>query len=115
MTPRYNLCAQKIYNLIISNELFVDNNIGVDLDRTEGVIVRDTVITGESASYRALMARQKVKADLHTWHLFQDHGGITIKNVKFAGFSNVACTKPYTIHMDNMVSFEQLLLHEWEE
>lgn len=107
--------VHKVYNLLIVNGRFADNNIGVDLDRTEGVVIRDTVVVGESASYRTLMARQTVGpicrkrklvgVDLHTWHLFMNHGGITIQNVNLSGFHNVTCKHPSTIHMDDMVSF----------
>jgi len=39
-------------NYIIEDSLFADNNVNVDVDRTDGVLVRRTKIIGESESYR---------------------------------------------------------------
>ena len=110
--------VHKVYNLVIANGLFADNNVGVDIDRAEGIVVRDTVIIGESDSYRNLMARQTVGIvcrqrelkglDLHTWKLLKEFGGATIMNVKFSGFGKVACNFPSSIHMDDMVSRDSL-------
>ena len=47
-------------NILITNSHFADNNIGIDLDRTDGIEVQNTVVIGESASYRSLIARQSV-------------------------------------------------------
>jgi len=46
-------------NYMESESIFSDNYLGVDIDRTDGVIFRDSVIIGESGSYRQLKARQK--------------------------------------------------------
>ena len=110
--------VHKNYNIVIVNGLFADNNIGVDIDRAQGIAVSDTVIIGESASYRQLMARQPVGTvcsrgelkglDLHTWKLDKEHGGVTITNVDFSGFSKAACDFPSSIHMDDMVSLDLL-------
>jgi hypothetical protein len=105
--------VHKCYNIIITNGFFADNNIGVDIDRAQGVVVRDTVIIGESDSYRKLMARQTVAEvcrqgrlkglDLFTWKLDKERGAVTVTNVDISGFSNVACDSPSSIHMDDMV------------
>ena len=104
----------RCHNIVLSDSLFADNNIGVDIDRAEGIEVHDTVIIGESESYLQLMARQAVGEvcrqrrlkglDLHTWKLHKDEGGVSITNVDFSGFSDTACDFPSAIHMDDMVS-----------
>ena len=104
----------RCHNIVLSDSLFADNNIGVDIDRAEGIEVHDTVIIGESESYLQLMARQtvgkvcrqrKLKGlDLHTWKLHKEEGGVSITNVDFSGFSNTACDFPSAIHMDDNVS-----------
>jgi hypothetical protein len=104
----------KNYNILVHNSLFADNNIGIDIDRAEGIEISDTVIIGESESYRRLMERQGVGPicyrrkvigiDLHTWTIFQGHGGSTLRNINFEGFSNTACPMPRALNMDNHVS-----------
>ena len=106
--------VHKNHNISIARGLFADNNIGIDIDRAEGIAISNTVIIGESPSYRLLMARQNVKTvcigsrlkglDLHTWKLDRN-GGVYVTNVTFSGFTNVACTFPSTIHMDDLVRY----------
>jgi len=103
----------KNHNYVIENSLFADNTIGVDVDRTDGAIVRDTVIIGESQSYRDLMARQVgVKAvcfhgsligiDMHTWTLLNEYGGARLENISVSGFDeSVACRNAISIHVDD--------------
>lgn len=108
----------KNYNILIQNSLFADNNIGIDIDRAEGIEVRDSVIIGESDSYRRLMERQEVDRvcsrnkvigiDLHTWTIFQGFGGSTLKNIDISGFSNTACPQPRALNMDDHVSTKRL-------
>jgi hypothetical protein len=110
--------VHRSYNIVISNGLFADNNIGVDIDRAEAVVVRDTVIIGESPSYRQLMARQTVGEvckqrtlkglDLHTWKVNTDRNGVKITNVDLSGFKNVACDFASSIHIDDHVSVASL-------
>jgi hypothetical protein len=104
----------KNYNILVQNSLFADNNIGIDIDRAEGIEIRDTVIIGESLSYRRLMERQDVGPvcsqrkvvgiDLHTWTIFQGYGGSTLRNIDFEGFSNTACPIPRALNIDEHVS-----------
>jgi hypothetical protein len=104
----------KNYNILVQNSLFADNNIGIDIDRAEGIEIRDTVIIGESQSYRRLMERQDVGPvcsqrkvvgiDLHTWTIFQGYGGSNLRNIDFEGFSNTACPIPRALNIDEHVS-----------
>lgn len=104
----------KNYNILIKDSLFADNNIGLDIDRAEGIDIENTLIIGESESYRKLMANQDVEKvcafnkvigiDLHTWTIFKGHGGTTLKNVEFQNFSDTACPRPRAINMDDHVS-----------
>ena len=103
----------KNHNYVIEASLFADNSIGVDVDRTDGVIVRDTVIIGESQSYRDLMARQDVVKvcshgqligiDMHTWTLHDDTGGgATLEDISISGFDgSVSCNFATSIRVDN--------------
>jgi hypothetical protein len=103
----------KNYNMRVQNSLFADNNIGIDIDRAEGIEVKDTVIIGESESYRRLMKRQNVGPvcsqrkvigiDLHTWTIFQGYGGSTLRNIDFEGFSSTACPIPRALNVDDHV------------
>lgn len=102
----------KNYNILVKDSVFADNNIGIDVDRAEGIAIEDTLIIGESESYRTLMKRQSVDpvcaarmvvgVDVHTWTIFKGHGGSKLKNVEFQGFSNTACA-PRAINMDSHV------------
>lgn len=109
-------------NILILNSHFADNNIGIDLDRTEGIEVRNAVVIGESASYRSLMARQSVERvcrnmqdrwligiDLHTWKKDKTLAGATLSNVTLSGFKNVQCLNSASIKYDSHVSYLILL------
>jgi hypothetical protein len=105
-------------NIVVTNGLFADNNIGVDIDRAAGIVVSDTVIIGESESYRQLMARQTVEPvcrrhekvivglDLDTWKVDEEFAGAKIINVDFSGFSNVTCRDSASIRFDDLVSWK---------
>jgi parallel beta-helix repeat protein len=110
-------------NILITNSNFADNNIGIDLDRTDGIEVRNTVVIGESASYRSLMARQSVDRvcrneqdrwlvgiDLHTWKKEKELAGAMLSNITLSGFKNVQCPNSASIRYDSQVSY--LVLHE---
>ena len=91
----------KNHNYIIQDSLFADNNIGVDLDRTDGAIVRRVAIIGVSASYRRLMERQDVQRicnennrkligiDMHTWTLYNQEGGGYLEDITLSGFEDI--------------------------
>jgi len=103
----------KNHNYVIEASLFADNDVGVDVDRTDGVIVRNTVVIGESQSYRDLMARQDVDdvcshgqligIDMHTWTLHDEYGGgARLDNISVSGFDeSVACRFANSIRVDN--------------
>ena len=103
-------------NILITNSHFADNNLGIDLDRTEGVEVRNTVVIGESASYRSLMARQSVERvcrneqdrwligiDLHSWKKEKAIAGASLSNITLSGFKNVQCPNSASIRYDSQV------------
>ena len=103
-------------NILITNSHFADNNIGIDLDRTDGIEVRNTVVIGESASYRALMTRQVVERvcrnnqdrwlvgiDLHTWKTEKVNPGAALSNITLSGFTNVQCLNSASIRYDSQV------------
>ena len=104
-------------NILITNSHFADNNIGIDLDRTDGIEVRNTVVIGESDSYRGLMSRQVVERvcrnsqdrwlvgiDLHTWKTGKENAGATLSNLTLSGFMNVQCPNSASIRYDSQVS-----------
>jgi Right handed beta helix region len=103
-------------NIRVDNSLFADNNLGIDIDRAEGIEVSNTKIIGLSPSYTALQARQPtVQAvckrnerkgiDLHTWQKEANWHGAKITNVDISGFaaSDTTCAKKYSITYDDMV------------
>jgi len=104
----------KTHNIILTGGIFADNTIGVDIDRAQGIQVRDTVIIGESESYQQMMKRQSVQQncfgqrvvglDLHSWTLDKDRGGVTLNNVVFSGFTDTQCARSYSIRLDQHVS-----------
>jgi len=87
----------KNHNYVVTDSLFADNNYGVDVDRTDGVVVRNTRIIGESESYRDLMSRQQnveavcginrvlIGLDMHTWTLHSERGGAVLENIEISG------------------------------
>lgn len=106
----------RCHNLRIDQGLFADNNMGIDLDRAEGIEVTNTQIIGMSASYQALMQRQpgveavcdrneRVGIDLHTWQKEIDFVGAKISNVVMSGFADDPnCAKPSSLRFDDFVS-----------
>jgi parallel beta-helix repeat protein len=108
----------RCHNIRVEDGLFSDNNMGIDLDRAEGIEVTNTKIIGQSPLYEALMARQpgvgpvcdrnqRVGIDLHTWQKVMDSLGAKISNVQISGFSpdDPTCTTPSSIRFDPFVSF----------
>jgi hypothetical protein len=107
----------RCHNLTIDQSLFADNNIGIDLDRAEGIEVTNTKVIGTSPSYQALMARQpgvvpicerneRVGIDLHTWQKEIDFIGAKISNVVISGFdpNDTGCATPSSLRFDKFVS-----------
>jgi hypothetical protein len=90
----------KNQNYVVSDSIFADNDLGLDVDRTDGVIFRDSVIIGVSQSYRNLMATQGVAKicrqgqiiglDMHTWMLNSEYGAVTLDNITISGFDDAA-------------------------
>jgi hypothetical protein len=98
-------------NIHVTNSIFADNNIAIDIDRAEGIEVSNTTIIGESPSYKALRARQAVGAvcyrgsvtgiDLHTWKVEKAWAGAKISNVDISGFGSVgSCAKAASMKFD---------------
>ena len=114
----------RCHNIRVENSLFADNNIGIDLDRAEGIEVANTKIIGQSPSYQALMLRQpgvgaicdrneRIGIDLHTWQKEIDFLGAKISNIEVSGFaaSDPKCVKPSSLRFDpRFVSFLSLQL-----
>jgi hypothetical protein len=100
------------HKLRLTNSLFADNWQGIELERSEDIRVSDTIVIGESASYRSLMARQDVPPvclrqkiyglRLGTWQN-KNGPGYTISNVTFIGFNKAPCLKSSTITYDSPV------------
>ena len=93
--------------------------MGVDLERSEDLTVSDTIIFGESPSYRQLMARQNVRnvcsrskltgLQLGTWQ--NKFGpGYYISNVTFSGFKDATCMKSAAVGFDELVSFPSIVI-----
>jgi hypothetical protein len=107
------------HKIHIKNSLFADNFMGVDLERSEDLTVSDTIIFGESPSYRQLMARQNVRnvcsrskltgLQLGTWQ--NKFGpGYNISNVTFSGFKDATCMKSAAVGFDELVSFPSIVI-----
>ena len=102
------------HKIHIKNSVFADNFMGVDLERSENLTLSDSIIFGESPSYRQLMARQNVRSvclrnkltglQLGTWQ--NKFGpGYSISNVTFSGFKDASCLKSVAVGFDDMVGF----------
>jgi hypothetical protein len=107
--------VHRCQNINITNGLFADNNIGIDIDRAEGIEVSNTRVIGESQSYKDLRARQTVEAicyqgrvtgiDLYTWKVEKAWAGAKISNVDLSGFGSVGrCLTAASIKFDDLVS-----------
>jgi hypothetical protein len=108
----------RCHNLRIDQGLFADNNMGIDLDRSEGIEVTNTQVIGMSPSYKALMDRnparsiaaicdrgERVGIDLHTWQKDISFIGAKISNVTVSGFgTDSLCSKPSSLRFDDQVS-----------
>ena len=83
----------------------------MDIDRAEGIEVRNVKVIGMSENYKKLRDEQGVPpvcyrrrvtgVDLHTWTIFKGYGGTIFENVEFSGFSDTQCREAYTINMDD--------------
>ena len=88
----------RCHNILIENSIVADNHIGIDIDRAEGIEVRNTTIIGESESYRIVRNRQDVPSicgrqgdmtglDLHTWKVNLALAGVNVVDVTFKDFN----------------------------
>jgi hypothetical protein len=112
---REGLFIHRCSNIRITNTLLADNSNNLDLDRTVGTEVDNAVIIGESASYKALRARQNTETvcsqdsvvgiDLHTWKVEGDWAGAKLSNIQLLGWEGISCTTAASIHFDDMVRF----------
>lgn len=95
--------------------MVADNHIGIDIDRAEGIDVKNTTIIGESESYRAMRKRQIVSSvcsrqgnliglDLHTWKSNLSLAGASIVDVDFQDFDRRSnCKSSSSIAFDKNV------------
>ena len=105
----------RCHNILIVNSLVADNHIGIDIDRAEGIEVRNTTIIGESESYRIMEKRQIVSSvcgrqgtliglDLHTWKSNLSLAGANIVDVDFRDFDRRdSCKAASSIAFDKNV------------
>jgi hypothetical protein len=117
---RQGVFIHRCQNIRVTNSLFADNGINIDIDRTLATEIENTVVIGESASYKALRARQAVETvcfrgsvvgiDVHTWQVETGWAGAKISNVDLLGFDNVTCSSVSSIHFDDQVSICRLTL-----
>ena len=109
----------RCHNLRVDQSLFADNNMGIDLDRAEGIEVTNTQIIGMSPSYKALLDRsparsieaicdrnERIGIDLHTWQKeINVFLGAKISNVTMSGFgADPLCPRPSSLRFDPFVS-----------
>jgi hypothetical protein len=101
-------------NIKLENALVADNrNIGIDIDRAEGITVKNTKVVGQSNSYTDFMETQDIDnscakdssygIELHTFRHDPLTTKVTIQDVTFLGYNN--CLKSYAFHMDDDVRF----------
>ena len=105
----------RCHNILIQNSIVADNHIGIDIDRAEGIDVKNTTIIGESESYRIMKKRQVVSSvcgrrgklvglDLHTWKSNLSLAGANIMDVKFRDFDRRSnCENTASIAFDENV------------
>jgi hypothetical protein len=107
------------HKIHLTNSMFADNFMGVDLERSEDLKFSNSIIYGESPSYRQLMARQDVRKvclrdqltglQLGTWQ--NKFGpGYMISNVTFTGFKDASCLKSAVVGFDAMVCFQSIIV-----
>jgi hypothetical protein len=107
----------RCHNIKVENSLFADNFVGIDIDRAEGIEVNNTIVIGESNSYRVLLASQKnvapscgrrstqIGLQLYTWKVNTMLAGAKITDVEFHGFDGIsACDKVSSVAFDDQVS-----------
>ena len=102
------------HNIDLTNSLFADNDISVDVDRAEAIGVYDLRIVGKSDSFGALMVREPkqrdicnrargrtIGLDVHTWRGRKAPGGLTVKRTTFEDFDEVTCPGVAPIIIDS--------------
>ncbi len=105
----------RCHNILIENSIVADNHIGIDIDRAEGIEVRNTTIIGESESYRIMRKLQDVPSicsrqgfltglDLHTWKVNLGLAGVNVVDVTFKDFNRAnTCKTVSSISFDKNV------------
>lgn len=102
-------------NIVVERSIFADNrNIGIDIDRADGISVLNSQVIGLSDSFRDLLSDQDARPscvedaqygiEFHTWKHDPANVGTTIRNVTISNFINVSCPIATPFHVDNTVS-----------
>lgn len=102
-------------NLKVTNSLFADNRISMDVDRADSVTIRRSTFIGQSDSFLKLLGERNIPnschrnngktigLQLHTAR--NDHGnnGATIKGVSFSKYDRHPCEESVAVHVDHSV------------
>ena len=102
------------HNIDLTNSLFADNDISVDVDRAEAIGLSGLRIVGKSDSFGALIVREPklrdicnrargrtIGLDVHTWRGRQSPGGLIVKDTIFEEFDEVTCPGVAPIIVDS--------------
>lgn len=109
-------------NLVIEDSLFADNGLGLDLDRSDNILVRNVTIVGVSDSYRrqdqdqnmpgVCHRRSIIGLEMHTYGRREhERDGIALEDIRFEGFEGTGCRTSQAIRVDNNVSNRTYYAH----
>jgi hypothetical protein len=103
------------YNIRVTDSLFADNLISMDIDQADSIKVHRTKFIGQSDSYRkVLMSRglpngcndknaRSIGLQLHTSRDDREKEGSEFRALSFAEYSANSCEHSVPVHVDDTV------------
>jgi hypothetical protein len=92
--------------------VFADNQLGVDIDRADNIVLRDTIFIGLSASYSDILERQNLEQhvcseshiglEIHT-HRELSRNGLQVEDCTFTGYAHIPCKDVVPLRLDDTV------------
>jgi hypothetical protein len=102
-------------NIDIVSSLFLDNRLGIDIDRANNIRITSTAVVGKSDMQQQYdfqtqneiskcSSKKVIGIEIHSWKDDESITGASFNEVVFSGFQNVPCTNSVPISIDDTVS-----------
>lgn len=115
-------CCTRLFhrssNIHVVASIFADNQVGVDIDRADNIVLRDTTFIGQSPTYQEIFERQNlgrgvcsephIGLEIHT-HRDQSTSGLQVEDCRFVGYAHLPCDDAVPLRLDETVRNESVM------